>query len=96
MLHHIVMWTLQDEDKAANVAEALRLLQSCAAITPGIRKFEVVVAQADLEATCDLMLNSSFTDRAALAEYQNHPDHIAIKPFMKSVVRERQCLDYEA
>jgi hypothetical protein len=95
MLHHVVMWKLHDTDKAANVAEAARLLESCKGIAPGILRFEVVTAQPGLECTYDLMLNSSFADRAALAAYQNHPDHVAVKPFMKSVVRERQCMDYE-
>lgn len=96
MLRHIVMWKLRDENKAANLAEAERLLRSCAALTPGILQFEVGMAQPGYEATYDLILNSSFTDRDALAAYQNHPDHVAIKPFMKTVVLERQCMDYGA
>ena len=95
MLHHIVVWTLHEADKAANLAEAVRLLQSCATITPGILRFEVAAAQPGLECTADLVLNTTFTDRAALVAYQNHPTHVAIKPFMKSVVAARQCMDYE-
>lgn len=99
MLHHIVMWQLKDEasgqTKAQNLVEAVRLLRQCSAITPGILRFEVAAAQPGLESTHDLVLNSSFTDRAALAAYQQHPDHAAIKPFMKAVVMARQCMDYE-
>ncbi len=96
MLHHIVMWQLHDgTDKAARVAEAVRRLKGCSAIVPGIFRFEVAAAQPGLECTFDVVLNSSFTDRAALEAYQSHPDHVAIKPFMKSVVAARQCMDYE-
>ncbi|QCB46477.1 Dabb family protein [Hydrogenophaga sp. PAMC20947] len=95
MLHHTVMWKLHDEDKAGNVAQAVRLLQGCAAIVPGIVRFEVAAAQPGLECTYDVVLNSTFDDGAALAAYQAHPDHVAIKPFMKSVVASRQCMDYE-
>jgi len=95
MLHHVVMWQLRDENKQGNLAEAVRLLRSCSAITPGILKFEVAAAQPGQECTYDLLLNSSFADRAALSAYQAHPDHEAIKPFMKSVVAARQCMDYE-
>ena len=35
MLRHIVMWKLRDENKAANLAEAERLLRSCAALSRG-------------------------------------------------------------
>lgn len=96
-LHHVVMWKLHDgEAKANQVAEAVRLLQSCAAIVPGILRFEAAAAVPGLECTYDVVLNSSFADRAALEAYQAHPGHMAIKPFMKSVVAARQCMDYES
>ena len=96
MLHHVVMWTLHDgDDKPARVAEVVRLLRGCAALVPGIERFEVGFAQPGLECTGDVILNSTFTDRAALAAYQSHPDHVAIKPFMKTAVAARQCMDYE-
>ena len=96
MLHHVVMWRLhEDADKASNIAKAVQLLRGCAALVPGILRFEVGSAVRGLDCTYDVVLNSSFVDAAALAAYQAHPDHVAIKPFMKSVVCERQCMDYE-
>ncbi|MEY4978706.1 MAG: hypothetical protein RLZZ352_976 [Pseudomonadota bacterium] len=98
MLHHIVIWKLKDHaegaDRATNIRKAQALLQGCAHLVPGVLRFEVGAAQPGLECTYDLVLNSSFTDAAALAAYQNHPDHVAIKPFMKAVVEARQCMDY--
>ena len=97
MLHHVVMWKLHDgADKAGNIAKAVQLLQGCAALVPGIVRFEVGQTMPGLDCTCDVVLNSTFVDGAALEAYQNHPDHVAIKPFMKAVVRERQCMDYES
>jgi hypothetical protein len=99
MLHHVVMWKLKDSAEggslADNLAQARRLLEACAELTPGVLRFEVGTPQPGLECSYDLILNSSFTDAAALAAYQNHPDHVALKPFMKSVVAARQCMDYE-
>ncbi len=98
MLHHIVMWKLKDHaegaDRTTNVRKAQALLEGCAALVPGVHRFEVAAAHSGLECTYDLVLNTTFTDREALAAYQNHPDHVAIKPFMKAVVEERQCMDY--
>lgn len=98
MLHHVVMWKLKDHaegaDRATNVRKAQALLEKCSTLVAGVLRFEVGVARPGLECTYDLVLNSSFTDRAALAAYQNHPDHVAIKPFMKAVVEARQCMDY--
>lgn len=98
MLHHVVMWKLKDHaegaDRATNVRKAQALLQACAELVPGVVRFEVSTAQPGLECTYDLVLNTTFTDPAALAAYQSHPAHVAIKPFMKAVVQERQCMDY--
>lgn len=98
MLTHIVFWKLKDhaegEDKAANLARAKALLESCAKLTPGIHRFEVATAQSDHECSYDLVLYSQFEDAQALAAYQKHPEHQAIKPFMGAVVLARQCMDY--
>ncbi|MGE0350447.1 Dabb family protein [Hydrogenophaga sp.] len=99
MLQHIVMWKIKagadGSSREANIAKARSLLEACAQLVPGIVKFEVATAQPGLECTYDLVLNSSFTDRDALAAYQGHPSHAALKPFMRAVVLERQCMDYE-
>lgn len=100
MLKHIVMWKFKDQaagaEKAKNLAKAKVLLESCADLTPGLLKFEVAAAQPGLECTYDLLLYSEFTDAAALDAYQNHPQHVAIKPFIKAVNLERQCMDFES
>lgn len=99
MIKHIVMWKFRDEaegaDKAANVAKAKTLLEACADLVPGTLRIEVARAQPGLEATCDLVLYSEFADRAALDAYQQHPTHAAVKPFLRAVAQERQCMDYE-
>ncbi|MET0319215.1 MAG: Dabb family protein [Duganella sp.] len=99
MIKHIVMWKLKDEaegaDRATNIAKVKALLDGVADVVPGILKFEAVVAQPGLEATYDVVLYSEFADRAALEAYGNHPDHVAIKPFISAVRSDRQCMDYE-
>jgi len=97
-LRHIVMWTLKDEaegqPKQVNVQKARDLLLSCAHLVPGIELFEVGDHTEGLECTADLILNSVFKDTDTLQAYQNHPTHVALKPFMKAVVLQRQCMDY--
>jgi quinol monooxygenase YgiN len=99
MLKHIVMWKLKDHaeglDRAANAQKMKELLDACAGIVPGILKFEVALAQPGLEATYDVVLYSEFADRAALDAYQDHPQHVALKPFIGAVREARQCMDYE-
>ena len=98
MIRHIVMWNLHDQAegaaKATNLQRAKDLLLSCAQVVPGIRSFEVATATPGLDCTNDLVLHMLLDDAQVLAAYQNHPDHLAIKPFMKAVVTERRCMDF--
>ncbi len=99
MLHHIVIWKFKEHaegaDKAANLARARALLEACATLSPGTRRFEVATAQPGLEATYDLILNTEFTDAAALAAYAEHPQHRALKAVIGPMAEARQCMDYE-
>ena len=98
MIRHIVIWNLKDHaegaDKAANLQKAQTLLLSCAQVVPGIRAFEVATATPGMDCTNDLVLHMLLDDAQVLAAYQNHPQHLAIKPFMKAVVNERHCMDF--
>jgi hypothetical protein len=47
-----------------------------------------------MDCTNDLVLHMLLDDAQVLADYQNHPDHLAIKPFMKAVDKERRCMDF--
>ena len=99
MIKHIVMWKLKDEaegaGRAANAQEMKRRLDACANIVPGMRVFEVTIAQPGLEATYDVVLYSEFADRAALGAYIAHPTHKAVAPFIGAIREARQCMDYE-
>ena len=98
MIRHIVMWNLKDHaegaNKSINLEKAKTLLLSCAQVVPGIRAFEVATATPGMDCTNDLVLHMLLDDAQVLAAYQNHPDHLDIKPFMKAVVQERRCMDF--
>jgi len=97
-LRHIVMWRLKEEaeghSRQENTMKARDILLQFANLTPGILLFEVGIRTEGLDCTSDLILNSVFKDEEALKTYQNHPDHVAIKPFMKAVVEQRSCMDF--
>jgi len=99
LIKHIVMWKLKEHaegaDKATNAHKMKALLESCSGLVPGTGAFEVALAAPGLEATYDVVLYSEFADAAALAAYQRHPVHVAMKPFIGAVRLERQCMDYE-
>jgi hypothetical protein len=100
MIKHIVMWKLKEHaegaDKATNAAKLKSLLDACANIVPGTLTFEVALAEPGYECTYDVVLYSVFESSAALDAYQNHPQHVALKPFVAAIRSERQCMDYHA
>ncbi len=99
MIKHIVFWKLkahaEGANRVTNAAKMKAMLDACANLVPGILTFEAVLAQPGLEATYDVVLYSEFADKAALDAYQEHPDHVALKPFFGAVRESRQCMDYE-
>ena len=98
MIKHIVFWKFREQAEGAsreqNLHKAKALLDACANLAPGTSKFEVALAEPGRECTYDLVLYSEFVDAAALDAYQNHPQHLALKPFIAAVRLERQCMDY--
>jgi quinol monooxygenase YgiN len=98
MIKHIVFWKLKEHaegaDKATNAIKVKQLLDACANLVPGMLTFEAALAQPGLEATYDVVLYSEFADKAALDAYQEHPEHVKIKPFIGAVREGRQCMDY--
>lgn len=99
MIRHIVMWTLKEHaegaDRATNLLKMQAKLTSCIDLVPGMLTFSVAVAQPGLEATCDIVLDSTFLSQAALDAYQSHPNHLAMKPFIGAIRAERHCMDFQ-
>jgi quinol monooxygenase YgiN len=99
-LVHIVMWTLKEQaagaGRASNAARMKALLESMRGKVDGLLRLEVGLASAGLEANRDVVLLSEFTDAAALAAYQNHPGHLAMKPWIGEIRATRHVLDFHA
>lgn len=91
MIRHIVMWTLHD---AADIPFFKAQLDSCKDLVPGLLSLEVGVATPELESNCHVVLNSLFTDKAALDAYQNHPHHKAVGASVSALRVSRSVLDY--
>ncbi len=98
MVRHVIMWKLKEELNAAERAEALnRIKQELEALVgeiEGLLSVSVLI-QPIAGSNMDLMLDSSFADEAALEYYQDHPAHVKVKQFVKTVVASRACLDAE-
>ncbi|MCM1063152.1 MAG: Dabb family protein [Eubacterium sp.] len=98
MVKHIILWTLKDslspEEKLSVKKGIKEGLEGLAGRIPGL--IEIRVHTEGLPSSnADLMLDSAFTDEAALKGYAVHPEHVAVadgrvRPYTAS----RVCLDY--
>jgi heme-degrading monooxygenase HmoA len=92
MIKHIVMWKLKKPSDAAGFKDRL---DSCKGIVPGMREFEAAIRTEGLEANCDVVLVSSFDDKAALQAYLEHPTHVEVSAVLGGLRESRSVLDFE-
>lgn len=97
MVHHIVLWNLKEELTTQEKEEALRTmkekLEAVKKEVKGVISLEVVINGLE-SSNKDVGLISSFESADALNAYQTHPAHVAASSYVKSVTRDRTCLDY--
>jgi len=98
MLKHIVLWKMKDGVEGRTRQEsALKFKQMLEALPPQIPEiiqFEVGLPIEEGDAVSDICLYSSFKDLAALKAYQEHPEHLKVIAYAKTVVAERRVVDY--
>lgn len=92
MIRHIVIWKLRHAEDAPRFKA---LLDGCHGLVPGMVEFEVGIRSAGLEANADVVLVSSFTDKAALDAYQQHPQHKLVGAQLGPLRETRMVLDYD-
>jgi heme-degrading monooxygenase HmoA len=99
MIKHIVMWKLKETangnskyDNALNIKNKLEALNGK---IPGLVKIEVGIDFSKTESSKDVVLVSEFETKEDLDNYQVHPDHKALMPFIEESRLERAVVDYE-
>jgi hypothetical protein len=98
VIRHIVSWTLQaetPETRAAAIEGMRERLEPLVGVIPGLQSLVVRGDIGQVDSNWDVVLVSEHDDAEALAAYQRHPDHVAAGPFVRSVVRDKACVDYE-
>ena len=97
MVTHIVAWKFKPEftaeQKEKGAKEIAAGLERLVGEVDGLVSLKVWPLIG--KSTHDLILYSLFEDEEALAGYQNHPSHLAMKTVVHSYMGERVCLDHE-
>jgi len=99
MIKHLVFWKLKptalDKDSQANAVEIKSRLEALNGRIPELIHLEVGLDLLHSPASADVALYSEFADLEALAVYQVHPEHEAVKTFIQAVTSQRMVIDYE-
>lgn len=99
MVKHIILWRLR-EDLTAEEKESVKQgikagLEGLAGRIPGLLDIRVNVDGRLESSNADVMLDSTFTDEAALRAYAVHPEHVAVADGrVRPYTSQRVCLDY--
>jgi putative aminopeptidase FrvX len=100
MVKHVILWQLKDEltaeEKVTVKTEMKDALEGLMGKIPGLLDVKVYTEGLESSKNAEVMLDTTFTDEAALKAYAVHPEHVAVadgkvRPFTKY----RACLDFE-
>ncbi len=95
MIRHICMFKLKEENRAEILKTTIEKAEILRSI-PQIRKFEVVVnADTAPDDNYELSLIFDFDNMEELQAYQVDDRHIQFGNYIKSVRKDRACIDYE-
>ncbi|MBQ9415956.1 MAG: Dabb family protein [Clostridia bacterium] len=98
MVRHVILWKLKEEYGAERKEEIKRgireQLEALNGKIPGMVRL-TIVTEGLSSSNADVMLDSVFTDGAALSGYAVHPDHVkAADTFVRPFVALRLCMDF--
>lgn len=99
MIKHIVLWRLNGADAETRAAQAKSIKIALEALNghiPGLHSLQVGIDFSHSPQSAQLALISELDSREALAAYQVHPQHVAVKALVAAATSERYVVDYEA
>jgi len=94
MLKHIVMFNFKDENKKENLIKTKKMLEALLDTVPTLKSMEVGINFSQEERAMDLSLYSEFDNEEGLKLYANHPEHLEVVTFIKSVATGSKVSDY--
>ncbi len=98
MVKHIIVWNFKEdmsvEEKQSAAAKIKAELEALQGVIEGLIEIKVEVEHLS-SSSGELMLDSTFEDEEALKGYQVHPEHVKAAQFVRSVMGNRSCFDYE-
>lgn len=94
MVKHIVMFDFKEENKSENLKKAKEMLEGLIVAVPTLNSMEVGINFSNEERAMDLSIVTEFNNKEALELYANHPEHLNVVEFIKTVVNSSKVVDY--
>ena len=94
MVKHVVMFKLQDNNKA-NIEKAVKALKSLEGNIDVLRSVEIGVNFTESERSYDIVLTTEFDNQEGLNEYGSHPNHLPVIETIRSLCSSSVVVDYE-
>ena len=100
MVKHVILWQLKDElsaeEKVTVKAEMKDALEGLSGKIPGLLDVKVYTEGLESSKNAEVMLDTTFTDEAALKAYAVHPEHVEVaNTIVRPHTAKRSCLDFE-
>jgi Stress responsive A/B Barrel Domain len=95
MLTHIVIWKYRPDVEQATRAEHQAQLRNLATVIKEVKSLAVGFDILRLPRSYDLGLVATFQDAAALGVYSNHPEHVKVASFGRSISEHVASVDFE-
>jgi len=99
MIKHIVVWRLKESAHGNSKVENARLIkekfEALNGKIDGMIRLEIGINFNETDERSDVVLYSEFKSRTDLENYQKHPLHQALMPFMREARTERRVVDYD-
>lgn len=95
MLTHVVLFKLHDRS-LENKQKFRDALETLRGKIPQIRAMQVGVNVVESTRAYDVALYQQFDSLAAMQEYQTHPTHQALLPYLRENSENTVAVDYES
>jgi hypothetical protein len=96
VIRHVVLWAFKDSVPLAERDAILAAVRALATTVPSLRSLDVGenVSPARAQGYTHVLLET-FDDRAGLAAYASHPDHLPVLARLRDAVAELLAVDLE-
>ena len=92
MIKHVVMYKLKDSKDKSYLVEKFLSMRDKISVLKSIESGSDVLSS---ERSFDVVLICTFDSMSDLEIYRNHPVHIPVMNFVKSIVEKSHSVDYE-